>query len=72
MGTKRIKVAFSVHNASTWASLHTVYARMAQPGSGFLPKVFTIPCDHASGGNYRGEEETAASLAEAGIRPIRP
>lgn len=72
MRAGKIKVAFVVHNATTWDSLHPVYMRMANPDSGFLPKVFTIPCDHASRENYIGEAETAASLMEAGISPIRP
>lgn len=72
MHTKKIKVAFIVHNASIWAALHSVYIRMAQPDSGFIPKVFTIPCDHASRGNYSGEEKTYLSLAEIGVKVIRP
>ena len=72
MQPKKIKVAFIVHNASLWASLHKVYWRMVQPGSGFLPKVFTIPCDQTSRGNYAGEEATYASLMEMGIEAIRP
>lgn len=70
--TKKIKVAFVVHNMAIWSSLHNVYTLMNEAGSGFLPKVFTLPCDHTSSGNYEGEDHTYAELKAMGIKAIRP
>lgn len=68
----KIKVAFIVNNAATWDSLHTVYMRMVQKESGFVPRVFVIPCDHASIGQYGGEDTTYTEMLKLGVRTVHP
>lgn len=72
MQPKGIKVAFIVHNAATWDSLHVVYMRMAQKGSDFIPKVFVIPCDHARAGHYGGVDRTYEDMRKLGVRAVHP
>ena len=69
---KKIRTAFLVHHPAAWGSLHEVYLRMENPESGFLPKIFTLPCDMSNTRNFGDEEKTFASLQAMGLNAYRP